>query len=131
MLIGDLARATNTRIETIRFYERRGLVPVPPRTLGNYRSYGADHLKRLSFIRRARELGLSLDDVRDLIGLAGDAERSCVAVSEMVSAHVDAIDRKIADLGALRRELAPLIGDCHGSTGKCRILEALAPRNSA
>ncbi|GBQ30651.1 transcriptional regulator MerR [Gluconacetobacter azotocaptans DSM 13594] len=68
--IGDLARSTGTKVETIRYYERSGLLPVPPRTGGNYRAYDATHLGRLSFIRRAPDLGLSLDQIRTLLGMA-------------------------------------------------------------
>jgi DNA-binding transcriptional MerR regulator len=70
LTIGDLAKRTGTKVETIRYYERIGLLPEPGRTEGNYRSYGSEHLGRLSFIRRARDLGFSLDQVRELLGLA-------------------------------------------------------------
>ena len=78
--IGALAKATGTKVETIRWYERVGLLAAPARTTGNYRAYGPPHLARLSFIRRARDLGFSLDQVRVLLGLAEDQDRSCEAV---------------------------------------------------
>ena len=74
--IGELATATDTKVETIRYYERVGLLPKPKRTAGNYRSYEAGHLGRLSFIRRARDLGFSIEEVRNLIGLADHKDRS-------------------------------------------------------
>jgi Cu(I)-responsive transcriptional regulator len=126
--IGDLARATGTKIETIRYYERTGLLPPPPRTGGNYRAYGAGHLARLSFVRRARSLGFSLEQVRALLDLAEQRERSCEAVDAIAREHLAEVERKLADLEALRRELASLIGQCrHGTVAECRILEALAP----
>lgn len=126
--IGALAKATGTKIETIRWYERVGLLPAPARTSGNYRAYDAVHLGRLSFIRRARDLGFSLEQIRALIDLAEDRERSCEAVDVIARQHLDEVDRKIADLQALRRELGSLIGQCrHGNVAQCHIIEALAP----
>lgn len=128
MKIGDLARETGTVVETVRYYEKIGLLPEPARTDGNYRSYSAEHLRRLSFVRRARDLGFSLDQVRDLLSLADDRDRSCAAVDQLARQHLAAVDRKIADLKALRRELGRLIDQCgHGFVSECRILEALGP----
>ena len=126
--IGALARVTGTKVETIRWYERVGLLPVPARSAGNYRTYGEPHLGRLSFIRRARDLGFSLEQIRALLDLAEDRERSCDAVDVIAREHLDEVDRKIADLQALQRELASLIGQSrHGNVAECRIIEALAP----
>ncbi|MCB4824698.1 MerR family transcriptional regulator [Roseicella aerolata] len=126
--IGDLARATGTKVETIRYYERSGLLPPPPRTGGNYRAYGDGDLMRLGFIRRARDLGFSLAQVRALLDLADQRERSCAAVDAIAREHLAEVDRKLAGLAALRRELALLIEQCrHGTVAECRILEALGP----
>jgi Cu(I)-responsive transcriptional regulator len=126
--IGALAWATDTNVETIRYYERIDLLPPPARTRGNYRAYAPAHLARLSFIRRARALGFSLDQVRQLLALADDRERSCQEVDRIARAHRDEVDRKIADLTALRRELDSLIRQCRGGTmNDCRIIEALSP----
>ena len=126
--IGTLAKATGTKVETIRWYERVGLLAAPARTAGNYRAYGAPHLARLSFIRRARDLGFSLEQVCVLLGLAEDQDRSCEAVDMIAREHRDEVDRKINDLQALRRELDGLIKQCrHGRVSECRIIEALAP----
>ena len=128
MSIGVLAKATGTKVETVRWYEQVGLLPVPARTSGNYRAYDAAHLGRLSFIRRARDLGFSLDQVRALLDIAGQQDRSCEAVDMIAREHLEEVDRKIADLQALRRELDSLIGQCrHGKIAECRIIEALAP----
>lgn len=130
--IGALAKATGTTVETIRWYERVGMLPVPARTAGNYRSYGAAHLERLSFIRRARDLGFTLDQVRELLQLADDRKRSCAAVDQVAREHLEEVERKIADLEALRRELQDLIGQCrHGTVAECRILSALSPQDGA
>lgn len=129
--IGALAKATNTKVETIRWYERVGLLPVPPRSAGNYRTYGTADLGRLSFIRRARDLGFSLDQIRALLNLALNREHSCEAVDVIAREHLGEVDRKIADLQALRRELDALIGQCrHGRIAECRIIEALAPSST-
>lgn len=129
MLIGELARRTNTKVETIRFYEREGLLPTAARTSGNYRAYSDAHLRRLSFIRRARGLGFSISQVTALLDLADGRDTSCEGVDALAQEHVAAIDGKIADLSALRRELADLISQCRrGTIAECRILDALAPK---
>jgi len=130
--IGILAKATGTKVETIRYYERIGLLAAPARTQGNYRAYAAEHLARLSFIRRARDLGFSLEQVRELLSLSGQKARSCEAVDGIARQHLAEVDRKIVDLRALRRELDNVIGQCaHGTIAECRIIEALAPSQKA
>jgi Cu(I)-responsive transcriptional regulator len=126
--IGELARAADTKAETIRYYERIGLLPIPPRTAGNYRDYSAGHVSRLTFTRRARDLGFSIEQIRALLDLADHKEQSCVAVDLIAREHLADVKRKLADLSALRRELESMIGQCHrGTIAECRILEALAP----
>lgn len=128
LTIGKLAKATDTKAETIRWYEKVGLIDPPRRTDANYRVYSAQDLARLSFIRRARNLGFSLDQVRALIEISEEEDRHCGSVDAIASSHLDEIDRKIADLTALRRELAGVIASCRGGpVTECRILEALAP----
>ncbi len=130
MRIGELATATTTKVETVRYYEKIGLLPQPARTSGNYRAYGSDHLARLSFIRRARSLGFTLEAVRELLTLSDDKGRSCEAVDVIARAHLIEIDRKVADLSILRTELDRIIGSCsHGSVADCKIIETLAPRS--
>lgn len=129
LTIGQLGKATDTKVETVRYYERIGLLAAPGRTQGNYRAYGAEALSRLSFIRRARDLGFSIDQVRALLDLASDQSRDCGSVDVLANEHLAEIDRKLADLTALRRELSALITSCQGgSISECRIVEALAPR---
>jgi len=126
--IGELARKTATKVETIRYYERIGLLAEPARTTGNYRAYETAHLNRLSFIRRSRDLGFSLEQVRTLLDLSDQRQRSCEAVDAIARAHRDEVDRKIADLQALRRELDSLVDQCrHGTVAECGIIEALSP----
>jgi Cu(I)-responsive transcriptional regulator len=128
MKIGELARLTATNVETVRYYERIGMLAPPARTGANYRSYAPDHIARLSFIRRARTLGFTLDDVRELLALSADAGQSCEAIDEMAVRHRDAIERKIADLTALREQLDGVIDACgQGQVAECRIIEALGP----
>jgi DNA-binding transcriptional MerR regulator len=128
MSIGTLARLTGTKAETIRYYERIGLLPKPSRTAANYRSYGTTELTRLSFIRRARALGFSIGQIDDLLELSDCGDRSCEAVDILAKQHLAVIEAKIGDLSALRRELADLIDQCQkGTIAECRILDALAP----
>jgi Cu(I)-responsive transcriptional regulator len=126
--IGALARATGTKVETIRWYEKVGLLGQPERSGANYRVYGGEGLARLSFIRRARDLGFSIDQIRALLDLSDDRSRDCATVDAIASQHLRAVDQKIADLEALRRELARVVSSCAGGTvAECRILDALAP----
>ena len=126
--IGELGRLTATKVETIRYYERIGLLLKPARTSSNYRDYGQDELGRLSFIRRSRDLGFSLDQVRALLGLSDDRSCDCAGIDRIASQHLVEVDRKIADLRALRRELKAVIDSCDGGTvAECRIVEALGP----
>lgn len=126
--IGDLARVTATKVETIRYYEKIGLLPSPLRSAGNYRVYNQSHLERLSFIRRGRDLGFSLDEVRTLLALADDRKRSCADVDRIARAHLTEVERKLADLNTLRSELKQIISQCrHGTIDECRIIGALVP----
>ncbi|MHA6720421.1 MerR family transcriptional regulator [Sphingomonas sp. RS6] len=131
LTIGEMGKATNTKIETIRYYERIGLLPKPARTSSNYRDYGQAELGRLSFIRRSRDLGFSLDQVRALLGLSDDKSCDCAGIDRIAHQHLVEVDRKIADLQALRRELKAVIDSCDGGTvAECRIIEALGPEIS-
>ena len=129
MTIGQLAKATGTVVETVRYYERIGLLPKVARTAGNYRSYGNAEVARLSFVRRARSLGFGLDQVRALLKLADDRGRSCGEVDALARRNLDDVEVKIYDLLALRNELSNLIEQCgRGTVDNCRIIEALGPR---
>src|SRR5881628_1037275 len=124
--IGALATQTGAHIETIRYYERVGLLPAPARSSGGYRLYGTDHLKRLNFIRRARVLGFSLAEVRKLLTLADQRRRSCAEVRAVAAAHLEDVKGKIADLKAMERVLADTIARCKvGSGSHCPMIDAL------
>jgi Cu(I)-responsive transcriptional regulator len=129
MTIGDLARATDVKVVTIRYYEQAGLLPVPPRTEGNYRTYKPEHLRRLQFIRRLRDLGFTLEQVRDLLRLASDRNEPCDEVDRITHEHLADVEEKIRDLRKLASELRRLSRCCKGGghIADCRIIEALAP----
>jgi DNA-binding transcriptional MerR regulator len=128
LTIGALARATGTSPETIRWYERARLMPSPARTGGNYRVYTDAALRRLLFIRRAREPGFGVEQVRTLVALAEDKSRDCAEVDRLSRSHLEEVERRIADLQRLRRALRKIIGDCRsGSVAECRILHVLQP----
>jgi DNA-binding transcriptional MerR regulator len=125
--IGHLARQTGVKIPTIRYYEQVGLLPVPNRSRGNQRRYGASFLTRLTFISHCRELGFSQAAIRDLLELSDHSDQSCSVVTDIARARRDEIDQRISRLGDLRSELDRLIGACGGGPMRnCRILEALA-----
>jgi MerR family mercuric resistance operon transcriptional regulator len=124
--IGALATHTGANIETIRYYERVGLLPAPARSSGGYRIYGADHLKRLNFIRRARVLGFSLAEVRTLLTLADRRRRPCAEARAVAAAHLADVKGKIADLKAMERVLIDTIARCDAGRGShCPVIDAL------
>ena len=130
--IGALSAATGVNIETIRYYEKIGLIPAPPRTEGRQRVYDVSHLKRLTFIRRGRELGFSLDQVRELLGLVRGHDLTCAEVKAMTEEHVADIRRKMKDLKKLERVLTDLSARCHGKkVPECPILETLSSGSAA
>lgn len=125
--IGVLSAETGVNIETIRYYEKIGLMPAPPRTEGRQRVYDSVHLKRLSFIRRGRELGFSLDQIRELLGLVRGHDLTCAEVKAMTEQHVTDIRWKVKDLKRLERVLNDLAARCHGKqVPDCPILDALS-----
>ncbi|MGD2140413.1 MAG: Cd(II)/Pb(II)-responsive transcriptional regulator [Burkholderiales bacterium] len=127
MRIGELAKSAQTRVDTIRFYERVGLLPKAARTASNYRSYARIHAERLAFIRRCRGLDMSLDEIRELLTFCDEPHRKCGAVNELVDRHIIDVESRIAQLQKLARELRRLSTVC-GSPVKakdCRVLQAL------
>lgn len=126
MKIGQLSKRTDCNIETIRYYEKIRLLPAPPRSEGGYRLYGADHLKRLAFIRRSRELGFTLDEIRSLLRLVDKGEYTCAEVKALTLAHLDEVRKKIRDLKAMQRVLSQMAAQCDAATiPECPIIEAL------
>ncbi|MGH8605650.1 MAG: MerR family transcriptional regulator [Gammaproteobacteria bacterium] len=123
--IGALSKRTDCNIETIRYYERIGLLPKPPRAPSGYRMYKLDDVNRLRFIRRARSLGFTLDAVRGLLKLSDD--QTCNEVSLITKRHLKEIAEKIADLRAMQRVLSDLVKHCDaGGTLGCPLIEALS-----
>ena len=129
LTIGVLARDSGVNLETIRFYERSGLLPAPQRSPSGYRHYQEQDVRRLRFIRRGRELGFSLEEIRSLLDLAAHPESPCASADQMVREHLDAIETRIRDLQNMRAELSKLAG-CHsGHAEHCWLLEALDDRD--
>jgi DNA-binding transcriptional MerR regulator len=127
LTIGNLAAQTGTRVQTIRYYEQVGLMPVPRRTGGNQRRYDPQDLKRLAFIRHGRELGFSLGAIRQLLQLGDKPERSCAAVDRIASRQLQHVRSRITRLKALEAELQRMIVQCRGRRIEdCRVIEVLA-----
>lgn len=125
--IGQLSARTGCKVQTIRYYEQIGLMPAPVRTGGNQRRYGARHLERLAFIRHSRELGFSLEAIRELLDLADDPDRSCEAADGIARRQLHQVESRIARLQALKRELKRMIVQCRGGRiAECRVIEVLA-----
>jgi len=127
LTIGQLAALSRVNLETIRYYERIGLMPEPRRTEGGHRLYEEAHRRRLTFIRRARELGFGIEEIRALLDLAEPERRSCDDVREIAAAHLVDVRAKIADLQRLEAVLAETISRCavHAAAPACPVLEIL------
>ncbi len=125
--IGEAAKVSGVKVPTIRYYEQIGLLPTPPRTEANRRLYGAADMRRLAFIRHARELGFELGAVRTLLDLQEDPNRSCESADAIAKARLVEVEQRILSLTALKSELEAMIqGCCHGRLAKCRVIEVLA-----
>jgi DNA-binding transcriptional MerR regulator len=125
--IGDLARHTGVKVPTIRYYEARGLLDAPARSVGNQRRYDAAARDRLAFVRHARDLGFPLDAIAQLIELQDHPDRTCAAATRIAREHLDATRRKIARLRALEAELSRITGGCTGDgpSRDCYVLASL------
>lgn len=124
--IGALSGSTGVKIETIRYYERIGLIPEPRRTAGGNRQYDREQLKRLSFIKRSRDLGFSLDEIRAILGMVDTREISCRQVQTITVRHLDTVRKKIARLRQMERVLAEMAEQCAGDdVPACPIVDAL------
>ena len=128
LTIGRVARAAGVAIDTIRYYERERLLPAPARRLSGYRDYTPDAIARLRFIRRAKELGFSLPEIRELLALSADRERGVHGVKQRAEARLAEIERRIGELKRVQRGLKNLIDACpgHGAPEVCPILTALS-----
>lgn len=130
--IGALSKHSGVNIETVRYYEKIGVMPAPDRSAKGYRIYGADHLKRLSFVRRSRQLGFSLDEIRGLLRLVDGHAYTCTQVRELTLDHVAEIRRKIEDLKRLKRVMEEMAAHCSGeSAPECAVIDALLDAHSS
>ena len=123
---GVIAARTGVNIETVRYYERIGLLPAPPRSKGGHRMYDEVLLRRLNFIRRCRELGFTLDEVRSLLQLVDGGDYTCGEVETLTTAHLGEVRRKLADLKRLEKVLREMVARCEGGeVPECPVIEAL------
>ena len=126
LTIGKLGVATGVKIPTIRYYEQIGLLPGAERSTGNQRLYTKAAQDRLAFIRHARDLGFTLEAIRDLLGLSDGPDRSCAEVDSIARAQLEAVEGRIARLQALKTELERMVDHCAGgSIADCRVIEVL------
>lgn len=126
LTIGKLAEAAGVNLETIRYYERIKLMPLPARTEGGHRSYGVEHGRRLAFIRRGRELGFTIEEIRALLALAAPGRASCAEVRSIAEAHLVDVRAKLADLAKLEGILSDTVAKCSGDASPvCPILDML------
>ena len=131
LTIGKLSELTGVNIETIRYYERTKVLPMPLRTDSGRRVYQSSDVRTLAFLRRARELGFSLDDIRTLLRLGGPEKASCQEVRRIAAHHLDDIRAKIGDLRKLERLLAKTVAQCTGTKApNCPVLAILDVRRS-
>ncbi len=132
MTTGQVAKQANVNIETIRYYERRGLIPEPPRRESGYRQYPHDAIRRLQFIKRAQELGFSLKEIGELLSLRVNLQASSVDIKRRVDAKITGIDARIRDLKGMKGALMKLASACsgRGPTSECPILDALESQES-
>jgi DNA-binding transcriptional MerR regulator len=127
MPIGALSRETGVKVPTIRFYEQIGLLPSPPRTESNRRTYGPEDVSRLRFIRHARDLGFEVEVIRALLAMTAEPQSSCDRADSIARHHLAAVDRRIEQLTALRGELQRMVDECSGGrVCECRVIEVLA-----
>ncbi|TAH11294.1 MAG: Cd(II)/Pb(II)-responsive transcriptional regulator [Curvibacter sp.] len=128
MKIGELAKKTGTQVETVRYYEREGLLPTPLRTDGNYRLYGDNHVERLSFIRHCRSLDMTLGEIRTLLGFKDAPEDNCEQVNILLDEHIGHVAQRIQELRALEQQLKDLRAQCQETqqSARCGILSELS-----
>ncbi len=127
LTIGAVARAARVPLDTVRYYERRGLLPAPPRTPAGYRQYPADTVQRVRFVKQAQGLGFTLEEIQELLALRVTAEQPCDAVEQQAQAAIHRIDGKFQELGRMREALARLATTCRTPhpADECPILTAL------
>ena len=128
-LIGEASKRSGVHIETIRYYERTGIMPRPHRSPSGQRRYNGEQLQRLSFIKRCRELGFSLNEVRDMFGLIDGGDQTCGEVHSLTINHLKGIRKKIADMRKIERVLKEMSDQCsQGNVPDCPVIETLFGR---
>ena len=128
---GELARRTGVNLETIRYFEKTGILPAPPRTEGGHRIYDESYERTLGFVRRAKRLGFTPDEVRTIIELGGPERAPCAEVRQIAAHHLQQVRSKIADLLEIERLLAETIGHCSGrSEPECAVIDMLETRSA-
>ncbi|MGH8466857.1 MAG: Cd(II)/Pb(II)-responsive transcriptional regulator [Pseudomonas sp.] len=125
MKIGELAKATDCAVETIRYYERENLLPEPARSEGNYRMYTQAHVERLTFIRNCRTLDMTLEEIRSLLRLRDSPDDQCESVNALIDEHIQHVNARIEGLQALQAQLLELRQHCHSKEVQCSILQHL------
>ncbi|AIL59461.1 Cd(II)/Pb(II)-responsive transcriptional regulator [Pseudomonas alkylphenolica] len=125
MKIGELAKATDCAVETIRYYERENLLPEPARSEGNYRMYTQAHAERLTFIRNCRTLDMTLEEIRSLLRLRDSPDDQCESVNALIDEHIQHVNARIEGLQALQAQLLELRQHCHSKEVQCSILQHL------
>lgn len=125
--IGQLAESGNCKVQTVRYYEKQGLISQVTRTTGNQRIYTQDHMNRMRFIRHSRELGFSLDQIREILELNDKPTQSCNGIDEIARTHLNEVKSKIKRLQSMKKELERMISECSGGqVAECRIVEVLS-----
>lgn len=131
LTIGQLAKQCNVHVETVRYYERRGLIPKPPRTVANFRMYSSENLRRVKFIKEAQGLGFSLKEIKNLLALRASPRAKCADVRNYASQKIGDIQERIRSLQRMRNSLEKLLRECSGDlpATECPILESLESKS--
>ena len=125
--IGQMAQAGNCKVQTVRYYEQIGLLPIPARSRGNQRLYQQIHVERIRFIRHSRELGFSLEKIREILSLSDNPDRSCAEIDRITREHLQEVESRIARLQSLHGELQRMLAQCsNDKVADCKIIEALS-----
>ena len=126
-MIGELSKRTGCKVQTIRYYEEIGIMPVAHRAHNNRRLYTISHIERLMFIRHSRSLGFILDDIRELLKLSDQPNHTCAEVDQIARNHLETIQKKMAALATMEKEMQRMISQCQGEkVSECLIIEVLA-----
>ena len=133
LIVSEVAKQAGVNVETLRFYERRKVLPTPPRTDANYRIYSEETVRRLRFIKRAQDLGFSLREIQELLSLRASPRAKCATIYTQAQEKIQDIDQKIKTLRSMRQALAKLMRECQarGPISACPILEALDDKEAS